>query len=693
MRGMSRWWWVALLASGVGCDAAAPAPEIEAGVARDQGPAADGGLLDAAPADAAADQGAAAEEMGVEADGGADAPCVLEPGRRSLRRLSHVELSNTLRDVLGVDAPAFGALVPDPVVHGFANNGVALEVGPLLADQYRLRAEAIGSAVALAPIMPCATQDRACAITLVQTLGARLFRRPLTGEEAGRYLAIYDLAAPDGFEPAVRWVLAGLLQSPHFLYRTELGRRTDTGFVLTPYEIATELSYLFWQTSPDDDLWALAESGALLDPAVQAAQAQRLLADPRSAETMARFTERWLDLTRLASVSRDAELYGALTPALRADMAEQTHRSVTEAWTSGASLADLLSADQVWVNGALAAHYGLPAPAEGTWAQVSAAGSPYGGVLAEGSVLTAHAKPISSSPIHRGKLVRERLLCQDLPPPPAGLDTSPPDVDPARSTRDRYAEHAGNPACSSCHRLMDPIGFGFEHFDGIGRYRELDGVHPVDARGFLLDAGPGITNFDGLAGLQDALAGNVMVDGCYTVQWIRFGLGTDEADHALDVACYAERLTPGISTLRGVLPALVGTPHFTRRVGTAEEADVPGADLVPTEPGAVVEPPPDPVEPDPVEPDPVGPGETAGAMLSLVEASRWGTGYCSNATVLNTTDAPLVWAVAAQVEGHINNLWNAEGSADSGRVVFHGVAWNAELAPGQVAAFGFCADL
>ena len=305
-------------------------------------------------------------------------------------------------------------------------------------------------------ILPCGGADRACATEFVTTFGRRLFRRPLTGEEAGRYLAIYDLASDEGFEAGVRWALGAMLQSPHFLYRTELGRRTEAGdFVLTPYELATELSYLVWQTTPDDALLDLAATGDLLDPAVLQRELERLMADGRSARTQVRFVERWLGLDQLTVVSREG-----LPDPVRLAMAEQTAEVVRALWTDDGDLATLLTTDRTWLPPALAAHLALPGQG---WVELG--DTPYAGagIMGHAGLLTTHAKPADSSPIHRGMMVRER----PLPDPPANLDTSPPPVDPNLSTRERYTQHSVDPACYGCHNLVDPIGFALEHFDGL----------------------------------------------------------------------------------------------------------------------------------------------------------------------------------------------------------------------------------
>ncbi len=627
------------------------------------------------------------------------------PGPRVLRRLSHVEYRNTIAALLGEAAAAEvdGALTPDVVVDGFDNHAAALVVGDLLADQYRLLAEALAESVELAGLVPCdpAAGGRNCARQFVVDFGLRAFRRPLTADDLERYVAIYDLvAADDGFEGGMRWVISAFLQSPHFLYRTELGKRGADGFELTAYEIATALSYLAWQAPPDEALLDLAARGMLYDPAVVETELARLIEDPRSEATLRHFAWRWLGLDRLDSVTRDPSIYPALTDDIRRAMAGQTARFLAERWRDGGTLADLFLTQDEHLTDGLADFYGLPASEQAAdgegFRRRSLEFSPYGGLLTQGSLLTTHALPTTSSPIHRGLLVRERLLCQHLPPPPVNLDISPPPVDPELSTRARYAQHSDDPACSGCHALIDPIGFAFEHFDGIGRWRQDDGMHAIDASGEIVGSGATDGRFDGVEELAALLAVSPEVEACYAEQWLRFGFGgTDE----LPAECYVHRVADDIATesgaLAAVMPAITRLPRFTVRVGGEDELDVPGGSLLPAPadvpPGGIDEPPPiddPPPEPEP-DPGPVG----GGVDFELVEQSRWNAGYCADGVVTNRGEAPVVWEVEADIEGIINNAWNVVRSGDSGRVTFRGEGWNAEVPPGGEVRFGFCAQL
>jgi hypothetical protein len=575
--------------------------------------------------------------------------CEDQDAPRLLRRLTHAEYTRTIQDLLGVPVdPA--TLASDPVVDGFRNDAAALVVSDLLADQYRSAAEAV-SAVAELPL-PCTTQDAACAAAFIEAFGYRAFRRPLTQQDIDRYLALWEESATeDGFEEALRWVVAAMLQSPHLLYRSELGAQGEPGrFTLTSWEVASALSYTLWGTTPDEALLARAASGELDEPQAVAALAREMALDPRALETAADFVEAWLDLGPLDTVSREG-----LTPELRAAMRQETRDLVKDLAGSGGTLADLMQARHTFVSPELAALYGL----EGS-GRLELDGVRYGGLLTRGAVLATHGRPSGSGPVQRGVLVRERLLCEELPPPPSNLDTSPPEVDPAASTRTRYEEHAANPECSGCHDQIDPLGFAFEHYDQLGRWRTDDGGHPIDASGHL-DALP----FDGPFALADLLLADARFRGCFVQTWRR---------HATGAPACGEDQGPDVPLLEPLV-ALPQAASFLTRTGSPEEGDTlaSGTRITPEEPE-----------------EPSLPEE--GLTFALTVVDDWGTGYCADGEVTNGSDAPAVWTVRSPQDGAINNIWNAVVTLDGGDFVFSGVEWNAEIAPGGVASFGFCAE-
>jgi uncharacterized membrane protein YgcG len=621
------------------------------------------------------------------------------PGARMLRRLSRSEYDATIKDLFGFDSKWGASFTADTVVNGFDNNASALKVTPLLADQARRAAEEIAELAMQSPgdLVPCdpATGDAACADKFIDTFGKRAFRRPLDDADRKRYADLFAAVLPDaGFAKALETVISAILQSPYFLYRLELGGLPDEGGMvsLTQHEIASELSYFFWGSMPDQELFAAADAGSLNSPEAIEKQARRLLADPRSDAMLERFTEQWLEIDRLASVPKDAAVFPELDASIRSAMSEETKRFISHVVREGTgTLPELLTAKYTFASPELAAFYGISSPGglPGEPSMIDLAGTPRGGLLTQGSLLTTHARPNASSPIHRGKAIRERLLCQSLPPPPPGLNVQPPSADPTKTTRERYIAHATVEPCQSCHRLIDPIGFGFEHFDGIGRYRETEGPNAIDATGEVVATENTNGAFDGTDELAAALAESPDVHACFALQWFRFAYGVEEnASLSCAVDEVAGELSASGLKVEELFIALTRSPHFTRRMSDGSEAGSSGG----TGGG--------------------GTGGTGGAGgaggaaggpdpgtptgdLEVVRKNdtKWETGFCDSVTVTNKTSGPVVWSIKLSVDGSITDIWNAKAEGTTGTVTVTGGEWNASLDPQASASFGFCASL
>jgi hypothetical protein len=624
------------------------------------------------------------------------ASCKAElPGARLLRRLSRAEYDATIHDLFGIDSTWGDKLTPDVVVDGFDNNASALVVSPLLADQPRKSAEQIAAEVMKDPskILPCqvANGDAACAEKFVDGLGKRAFRRPLTDTERTRYVGLYtSVAADDGFATGVETVISALLQSPSFLYRTEIGdgaagSSADT-VRLTPYEIASELSYFLWGTMPDDALFAAAAAGALDTPEGLEKEARRLVADPRADAVIARFVEAWLEIDRLATIPKDAATYPGFDDGVRAAMREETRRFVTHVVREGTgALPELFTAEYTFASADLAKLYALPAPAGADasgFGEVDLGGTARAGLLTQGSVLATHARPNSSSPIHRGKLVRERLFCQTMPPPPPGLNVEPPPLDPSLTTRERYAVHATKQPCKSCHTLIDPIGFGFERFDGIGRYREKENGKEIDASGEISST-PGTNGtFDGVRDLGQKLAESDDVKACFARQWVRFAYGVkDEGDMECTAAKAGAEFAQGDLRVDELLVSLVKRAYFVERKrdgneggGTGGSGGAGGSGAT-TSAGAGGMDAGSPVDP--------------GLDVKTTVDSQWDTGYQETVTITNTSGAPITWTVTLPVGGMIQNIWNADATPSGAQTSFKGKDYNAVLAPAATTSFGF----
>jgi hypothetical protein len=498
------------------------------------------------------------------------------PSPRLLRLLTRREYQNTVQSLLFVQDADVSNLPIEPRVRGYDNNAGASVVTSRHVDEYMSASEALvkkALAEQRGQLVPCQASEAGCASKFVQTFGRRAFRRPLRSDEQARYEAMFaaDLTGGD-FDQGVALAMRAMLVSPSFLYRSEVGEpQADGSFVLTPYEIASALSYLYWGSMPDQALFDAAERGALQTKAQREAEARRLLADARASAQLAAFSLQWLRSDNALNAFKDKAIYPAFTDSLRGAMLEEQARFVTDvALTRDGKFGELFRADYVFANDELARFYGL-SPQGNTFSKLSVPpASQRGGLLGLGAVLAAHAHSNESSPIKRGLFVRDRLLCQDLPPPPANLDTTPPGLDPTLTTRARFGKHTASAACSGCHQFIDGVGFGFEGFDGIGQLRTVENGLPVDTSGELRGleslGEPTRDAFQGTRALSELLAESPNAQRCMTLQYYRFARGYEERDQD---ACSLDKLQQGFAnkdlTIKELLVQLAMLDSFTRR--------------------------------------------------------------------------------------------------------------------------------
>jgi hypothetical protein len=460
---------------------------------------------------------------------------------------------------------------------GFDNQASAQTVSQLLAEQYvdaaeTLAATAVADLDGLLPCDPAVVGTDDCAAEFIESFGKRAYRRPLTADEVSRLHAVFaaGLAGAD-FETGIRLVLTAMLASPHFLFRVEL--ETDeivgSGVVpLGPYELATRLSYLFTGSMPDEELLLAADEDRLGTPNEILAQGLRLLQHPFAREAVANFASQWLSLTQIESLYKDVSVYPGYYDELRPLWRRETEAFVTDVVFDGdGDLASLLAAPYTMVNAELAEFYGVtPGPQTDEFERIDLDPSRGAGFLSHASVLATNAYTYRSSPVHRGKFVREQLLCQILPPPPPDAVVEPPQIDPSATTKEQFAQHSEDPSCSGCHQLMDPIGFGFEHYDGIGSYRDVDNGLPVDATGEVLSTWDVDGPFDGVRALGDRLADSEQVRDCFVRQWYRFAHGRSEtAEDACDLAGVATAFAGSGDQVQELLLALVQSQSFRHR--------------------------------------------------------------------------------------------------------------------------------
>jgi Protein of unknown function (DUF1592)/Protein of unknown function (DUF1588)/Protein of unknown function (DUF1595)/Protein of unknown function (DUF1587)/Protein of unknown function (DUF1585) len=479
---------------------------------------------------------------GAGTTGTGTAPAVESPSPRLLRQLTLSEYQNTVQDLLRVANVDTSAIPPDVTVDGFTTNVTGAFVSETAMDAYNTVASALGDravAEAYATLVPCTTQDAACAGTFVTAFGSRAFRRPLTSDEKARYLGFFDASLTGGdFKTGVGLVVKAMLVSPYFLFRSELGTAMgqDT-FHLTPYETATSLAYTFWGTMPDDKLFASAASGALANKAELEAQARRLLADPRGRVRITSFFYEWMESPRAYVATKDPGTYPAFSKAQGANNAVVDAMRAEEdafignvVFDSTKKFGELFAADYTFANDKLATYYGLAAPGSATTPLkvTLGAGAQRGGLLTLGMFLVGHGRTDESSPTQRGHMIRANMLCSDVPPPPPNVNTNITTMAAGQTGRDQIQALTGSGVCATCHTLMNPIGFGLEGFDSAGAQRTLDNGQPVDTtgviNGFTSSTGAPLT-FDGPRELSNILAQSQDARRCFAASFHRYARG------------------------------------------------------------------------------------------------------------------------------------------------------------------------
>lgn len=434
--------------------------------------------------------------------------------------------------------------------------------------------QAVGRMGQLLPCNP-AGNESGCAGQFIEAFATRAFRRPVEPGERDQLVALYDgvrrAPAALDFNLGIAAVIAAVLQSPQFLYRLEIGAPTGTPGVrkLTDYDVASRLSYLYWDAPPDAALMEKARAGALGAPEAIAPEAERLLGDPRARASTWRFFSEWLGFGDQIFDSRGDR-------ALAADFAEESRRFVLGVVLDSpeAPLRTLFDNDRTLVNRRLARHYGLPsAPASDTdWVGATLPSTMRAGVLSKAQVAVAHSPVGDTSVILRGKFVHERLLCVDLGSPPPGAVAMNPVLPDDATPRDRIDARAKMVSCNACHHLIDNVGIGMEDLDHLGRHRtRYTSGAPVDVAGKLLALDDPEPTFSGTADLARKLADHDAVAACVARQWYRYAMGRHESEReaSCHVSRMAKRFTDSGHNLRELLLSVSASNAFVYR---AEDA-------------------------------------------------------------------------------------------------------------------------
>ncbi|MBL8216458.1 MAG: DUF1592 domain-containing protein [Bryobacterales bacterium] len=462
--------------------------------------------------------------------------------RPVMRRLTHSQYNHTVRDLLGEETRPADQFPNEDFVNGFTNQADGQSVSPLLAEAYSRAAERLARGAFAKgdtrKLLPCAAAEAGCAARFIREFGRRAFRRPLTEAETAKYGRLF--AREPEFLKGAQIVVETMLQSPHFLFHLEPGA----------YGVASRLSYFLWDTMPDEALLAAAGSGELATRAGIEKQVRRMLAVKEKAQpAFDEFLAQWLRFDRLRGALRDRQRFPEFSPELVGLMIEETTRLFRELAWGGGNFMEFFSAPYSYLVPELARLYGVDAPQE-PWAKTAfPAGFPRAGIVGQAAFLTVTSKPADTSPTERGLFIREHFLCQQVPPPPAGVSTTLPPVTDEKpvTQRQRLGVHLSNQVCAGCHTLVDPIGYGFENFDAIGKFREKELIviaptfdevktkRKVKPTEYLLDINPQGTvrgladsDFSNPAGLGRRLAVEPNCQKCVVKQVFRYAVGRHE---------------------------------------------------------------------------------------------------------------------------------------------------------------------
>ncbi len=507
--------------------------------------------------------------------------------RQLLRRLTHSQYNNTVRDLLGDHSRPADRFPPEDFTNGFKNQLQTQGIPPLLEEAYSASAEKLalnafraGDVNKLVPCAPSSARDMKCRDQFVRTFGLRAFRRPLTDGENQRYTALFTAQASKSgqFLDGARVVVEAMLQSPKFLFHAEDG--PDGRF--RDYEVASRLSYFLWDSMPNQRLFDAAGNGELKTPEGLEKTARAMLQEQPAKQAVEEFFGQWLRFDRALGAVKDRRRYPEFTPELAAMMVLETRMLLGNlVWNDG-NFMDAFTADYSFLNSDLARLYDVTPPSGEFELVKFPAEARRSGILGQASILASTAGPVETSPTARGIFVREQLLCQHVPNPPPGVNTEIPEPTAERPLprRQRMSAHSDNPTCASCHRLMDPIGFGLENFDAVGRWRDKELIEiregdderavktlelPIDGTGDL--AGVPNSAFSEPRQIGRVLAGNRGCQECIVKQTFRYAFGRMEtgADRDTVRAAFTTFRDSGFK-FKELLVALVRSPQFLEGV-------------------------------------------------------------------------------------------------------------------------------
>ncbi len=491
-----------------------------------------------------------------------------------VRLLNPTEYNNTVAALLG-DTTHPGNNFPTPDSQSGYTNNAGQTVNDLYAEAAQAAAQALATTAlthisTLLPCDPTKVDPTTCATQFITTFGKLAYRRPVTSDEQTALLALYTQGATGGsFNEGIGLVLEAMLQSPNFLYTTELGPSATPATMVTsldPYETASAISYLVLASPPDATLTAAADAGQLASPDQIEAQVRRLLTDPRAKAQVQRFVFEWLGIQDVAVATKDPTLYPNFTSTLQQMMAAETAAYAQDVIFNGdGSFNSLMTGQYTFVDKELGALYGVGAAQDGVLQRVTLPAGQRSGLLTQASVMTVYAHANETSPILRGVFLREQILCEALPPPPKGLKIVIPQPVPGmpNTTRAIFDLHVSDPACSGCHGLIDPVGNLFEEYDAIGAYRTTENGFPVDSSGTVTNTTASNGTFSGAPGWLKAVGASSEAQTCFARNIFRFGSAQSDPEVELNMLSVLQ-MNPQTSMLE-ILVAYAKSQIFSQR--------------------------------------------------------------------------------------------------------------------------------
>jgi hypothetical protein len=483
---------------------------------------------------------------------------MVHAGRAPLRRLTRFEYNNTVRDLFGDTTSPATAFPAEEIGNGFGNDADALSVSSFLAEQYGSVAEGVATrlttnAAQFAKFAPCAatvtaaTED-ACTRTLITNVAGKAWRRTVTDAEIADLLKLEQSMRPltgATFATSASAVIQAILLAPDFIYRIEWGVPDPANASLKRVsgdEMATRLSYFFWGTAPDDALRASAKTGELSTAQGVLGKATQMLDDVRSRPVVRFFFDDLLPINGLTDLERDKTLFPNYTPTIGSLMHEEVQQFLAfEIFDGPGTWTDAMTAPYTFVNGPLAAFYGMSGVSGNTFVKVPTDATKRIGFLTQAGVMAGTTHSNTTNPVTRGSFVVQKLMCNKISLPSGDIlaMVKPPDPYSAPTARQRFTMHKTQPVCAGCHSQMDPVGFALENFDPMGTWRDKENGITIDASGSLPATGQMVS---GPVDLVQKLAAADQTQFCFATHWMDFaygrstGVGDECATAAVEVA-------------------------------------------------------------------------------------------------------------------------------------------------------------